>query len=438
MSTVASEPVLVPSAQAGPAGWLATVVPALLSVAPAYALTVRCSAHAVGEVGRRRRPRSCSGSCRRRCSATLTAFSNQVAPERGAPRSRARRKGLGPGRRLDVRAGSSRPRPSSALNLVVVWSRFRPVPGRGARERVDQEWTHGKPANALDVHRGSSRPRPRSLSAGPCDEGAATVSVVVQMAALALSAVAAIGKARSTATCPWRRDSSWRAEPVQAVVVFRAGGGVALSIFMYRGWAAALSACEERRAANARRGSPRCPPLILAITYAVVAVAAQCKRASAGRGSGSQPGERGGRVRRAGRRRPRRRASGLALFPAVLASSASSLETMFIPGRRRARDELLQGAARLAVKIHPTHGIPSYATLVLAGTRSSTRYGPASENVLVETILSLGLDDLLLLRADRVRGHLVLPERGPQGLKSFCSRASRALAGSDPRCSSGC
>jgi amino acid transporter len=85
---------------------------------------------------------------------------------------------------------------------------------------------------------------------------------------------------------------------------------------------------------------------------------------------------------------------GLLLFLAVLASSASSLQTTFIPA---ARTMLAMGVykalpERLA-HIHPTHRIPSYATLVsgLGTAIFYTLMTLVSENVLVDTILSLGL-----------------------------------------------
>jgi amino acid transporter len=84
----------------------------------------------------------------------------------------------------------------------------------------------------------------------------------------------------------------------------------------------------------------------------------------------------------------------LLLFLAVLASSASSLQTTFIPAARTvlamSTYKALPGAL---AKIHPVHRIPSYATL-LSGVGTAIFYAAmtlVSENVLVDTILSLGL-----------------------------------------------
>jgi amino acid transporter len=85
---------------------------------------------------------------------------------------------------------------------------------------------------------------------------------------------------------------------------------------------------------------------------------------------------------------------GLLLILAVLASSASSLQTTYIPAARTllAMSTYKALPARFAA-IHPVHRIPSYATLV-SGVGTAIFYSVmtvVSENVLVDTILSLGL-----------------------------------------------
>ena len=85
---------------------------------------------------------------------------------------------------------------------------------------------------------------------------------------------------------------------------------------------------------------------------------------------------------------------GLLLFLAVLASSASSLQATFVPGARTMLAMSVYKALpdRLS-RIHPTNRIPSHATL-LAGVGTAIFYTLmtlVSEDVLVDTILSLGL-----------------------------------------------
>ena len=154
---------------------------------------------------------------------------------------------------------------------------------------------------------------------------------------------------------------------------------------MYWGWDTALSANEETS------GSERTPGIaallslvILAATYVLVAVAAQMYAGA------SQTSDNVF----AALADPVLGSLGLLLFLAVLASSASSLQTTFIPA---ARTMLAMSVYRALpgslARIHPEHRIPSYATLV-SGVGTAAFYTVmtlVSENVLVDTILALGL-----------------------------------------------
>ena len=104
----------------------------------------------------------------------------------------------------------------------------------------------------------------------------------------------------------------------------------------------------------------------------------------------------------------------LLLFLAVLASSAASLITTFLPTSRT----MLAMAAYKALPptfatIHPRYLTPSYATVVagvgsgalLRGAHLRQRERADRHDLLARH------HDLLLLRADRVRLHLVLPQR---------------------------
>jgi amino acid transporter len=164
---------------------------------------------------------------------------------------------------------------------------------------------------------------------------------------------------------------------------------------MYWGWDAALSANEETT------GSERTPGiaallslLILASTYVLVAIAAQMYAGTGERGVGLGNPETSDNVFAALADPVLGGTLGLLLFLAVLASSASSLQTTFIPA---ARTMLAMGVYKALpgtlARIHPQHRIPSYATLV-SGIGTAVFYGVmtiVSENVLVDTILSLGL-----------------------------------------------
>ena len=86
--------------------------------------------------------------------------------------------------------------------------------------------------------------------------------------------------------------------------------------------------------------------------------------------------------------------AGILLFLAVLGSSASSLQTTFIPAARTMLAmSVYKALPKKLSEIHPSFGIPSYATLV-SGVGTAIFYtvmSIVSENVLVDTILSLGL-----------------------------------------------
>jgi amino acid transporter len=221
------------------------------------------------------------------------------------------------------------------------------------------------------------------------------VLVALQMAALGLFAVVAIGKAVG-GDVPTATDFSisWL-NPFSVESFSALAAALSLSIFMYWGWDAALSACEETTDSDRTPGVAALLSLvILAITYVVVAVAAQMYAGVGEAGVGLGNPETEENVFAALAEPVLGTSVGLVLFLAVLASSASSLQTTFIPA---ARTMLAMSHYKALPKglslIHPVHGIPSYATLV-SGVSTAVFYtlmSLASENVLVDTILSLGL-----------------------------------------------
>jgi amino acid transporter len=221
------------------------------------------------------------------------------------------------------------------------------------------------------------------------------VLVAIQLVALLLFIVSAMVKATG-GDAGTAIDFEWSWLSPFSVTSFAAlATALSLSIFMYWGWDAALSANEETT------GSERTPGiaallslLILAGTYVLVAIAAQMYAGIGERGVGLGNPETSDNVFAALADPVLGGTLGLLLFLAVLASSASSLQTTFIPA---ARTMLAMGVyealPRTLAKIHPQHRIPSYATLV-SGIGTAVFYGVmtiASENVLVDTILSLGL-----------------------------------------------
>jgi amino acid transporter len=226
-------------------------------------------------------------------------------------------------------------------------------------------------------------------------KGVMYVLVTVQLVALALFVAFAIGKAlggdQATSI-----DFEWSWLSPFSVATFSAlATGLSLSIFMYWGWDAALSANEETS------GSERTPGiaallalLILGSSYVLVGIAALMFAGTGETGVGLGNEETADNVFAALADPVLGGTLSLLLFLAVLASSASSLQTTFIPAARTLLAMSVYKAlpARLS-RIHPTHQIPSLATLV-SGIGTAIFYAVmtvVSENVLVDTILSLGL-----------------------------------------------
>ena len=221
------------------------------------------------------------------------------------------------------------------------------------------------------------------------------VLVALQMAALALFVVFAVGKATggdvATAT-----DFSWTWLNPFSVASFSAlATALSLSIFMYWGWDCALSAAEETTGSDHTPGiAALLSLLILAITYVLVGVAALMYAGTGAEGAGLGNEETADNVFAALAGPVLGGTFGLLLFLAVLASSASSLQTTFIPAARTMLAmSVYKALPKSLSRIHPVHGIPSYATLV-SGVGTAIFYtvmSLVSEDVLVDTILSLGL-----------------------------------------------
>ena len=395
MSTVASEPALVDKGlKRDSVGLLASIVLALSSVAPAYALTATLGP-TVGEVGAQMPATFLVGFVPMLLVAYAYRRLNQVAPDAGTSFTWTT-KAFGP--HVGWMCGWG-----LLIATIIVLSNLAGVAvtffylflAEVLGDESIATWGDGKLANVLTCLSFIALATAVAYRGMTATKGVMYVLVTVQLAALALFAVVAVGKALDgdvvTATdFEWAWLSPFSVESFSALAA-----ALSLSIFMYWGWDAALSACEETS------GSDRTPGiaallslLILAITYVVVAVAAQMFAGVGSEGVGLGNPETEENVFAALAGPVLGGTAGLLLFLAVLASSASSLQTTFIPAARTMLAmSHYQALPKSLSRIHPAHGIPSYATLV-SGVGTAIFYtlmSLASENVLVDTILSLGL-----------------------------------------------
>ena len=224
-------------------------------------------------------------------------------------------------------------------------------------------------------------------------KGVMYVLVTVQLIALALFVVFALAKSGDSASSI-SFEAAWL-NPFSVASFSALVTALSLSIFMYWGWDAALSACEETTGSDKTPGIAALLSLvILALTYVLVGIAALLYAGTGESGIGLGNEETADNVFAALADPVMGGALAILLFLAVLASSASSLQTTFIPAARTILAMSVYKALpdRLS-KIHPTHKIPSYATLV-SGIGTAIFYVVltlVSEDVLVDTILSLGL-----------------------------------------------
>ncbi|ORB28585.1 APC family permease [Mycolicibacterium parafortuitum] len=171
--------------------------------------------------------------------------------------------------------------------------------------------------------------------------------------------------------------------------------GLSGSIFAFWGWDTALTVNEETKDSDKTPGRAAllCVVSIL-LTYLLVAVATQMYAGVGTDGLGLGNEENSENVFGALAEPVMGGPLHLFLFLAVVASSAASLITTFLP---TSRTMLAMGAYKAFptrfAKIHPRFMTPSYA-LVVAGVGSALFYSVltlTSENVLTDTIYSLGI-----------------------------------------------
>ncbi|MEU0738334.1 APC family permease [Streptomyces sp. NPDC006134] len=219
--------------------------------------------------------------------------------------------------------------------------------------------------------------------------------VALQLVVLALFVVFAFGKAGS-GSFPGHLDFSWSwLNPFEVGSFATFSAGLSLSIFMYWGWDACLTANEETVGSEKTPGRAALISMVVLVgSYLVTAVAAQMAVGSGTEGLGLANPETSDNVFAALAGPVMGDGLGILLFVAVLASAAASLQTTFIPVART----VLAMAAYEALpasyaRVHEKFRTPGRAT-VTAGVATAVFYTVmtlVSEHVLVDTIYALGL-----------------------------------------------
>lgn len=180
---------------------------------------------------------------------------------------------------------------------------------------------------------------------------------------------------------------------VQSFAAFTAG--LSLSIFMYWGWDACLTANEETTGSDKTPGRAALIAMIILVgSYLATAVAAQMAVGSGDKGLGLANPETSDNVFAALAGPIMGPGLGVLLFIAVLASAAASLQTTFIPVARTVLAMSTYEALPPSYsRVNPRFKTPGRATVV-AGIATGAFYTVmtlVSENVLIDTIYALGL-----------------------------------------------
>jgi amino acid transporter len=218
------------------------------------------------------------------------------------------------------------------------------------------------------------------------------VLVSFQLVILLVFAIAAFAKSGDSAT-GLSFSLDWFSPAGLTLSAFIAG--LSGSIFAFWGWDTALTVNEESVDADRTPGRAAllCVLSIL-LTYLLVAIALQMYAGVGTEGNGLANEEISDNVFGALARPVLGQPLDLVLFLAVLASSAASLITTFLP---TSRTMLAMGTYRAFPRrfatVHPEHHTPSFATVV-AGIGAAAFYAVLtflSERVLTDTIYSLGI-----------------------------------------------
>ena len=218
------------------------------------------------------------------------------------------------------------------------------------------------------------------------------ILVLFQLVMLGIFAIAAFAKSADSPTgISFSLD--WFSPAGLTLSTFIAG--LSGSIFAFWGWDTALTVNEESVDADKTPGRAAllCVLSIL-LTYLLVAVSLQMYAGVGTEGNGLGNEDISDNVFGALARPILGQPLDLLLFLAVLASSAASLITTFLP---TSRTMLAMGIYRAFPQrfatVHPEHKTPSYAT-VTAGIGAGVFYAVltfVSEEVLTDTIYSLGI-----------------------------------------------
>ncbi|MFC7306245.1 APC family permease [Streptomyces monticola] len=180
---------------------------------------------------------------------------------------------------------------------------------------------------------------------------------------------------------------------VQSFAAFTAG--LSLSIFMYWGWDACLTANEETSGSEKTPGRAALIAMVVLVgSYLATAVAAQMAVGAGDKDLGLGNPDTSDNVFAALAGPVMGPVLGILLFVAVLASAAASLQTTFIPVARTVLAMSTYEALPPAyARVHPRFKTPGRATVV-AGVATGVFYTVmtlVSEHVLVDTIYALGL-----------------------------------------------
>jgi amino acid transporter len=221
--------------------------------------------------------------------------------------------------------------------------------------------------------------------------------VGLQLVVLVLFIVMAFGKAGSGAPeFAGGIDFSWSWFNPFSVGSFAAfTAGLSLSIFMYWGWDACLTANEETTGSEKTPGRAALIAMVVLVgSYLATAVAAQMAVGSGDKGLGLGNPDTSDNVFAALAGPVMGPALGILLFVAVLASATASLQTTFIPVARTVLAMSAYEALPASYsRVHPRFKSPGRAT-VMAGVATGVFYTVmtlVSEHVLVDTIYALGL-----------------------------------------------
>ncbi|MDN5803658.1 MAG: APC family permease [Microlunatus sp.] len=221
------------------------------------------------------------------------------------------------------------------------------------------------------------------------------VLVGFQMAVLALFVVMAfVQVARGTAPGGLSFDISWFS-PFGGLSTAAFIAGVTGSIFAFWGWDTTLTLGEEAKDPKKTPGRAGLLAILtILLTYLLVSLAAMMFGGVGDTGLGLGNAETADNVFGALAGPVMGEWLGLLLFLAVLASSAASLQTTFLPA---ARAMLAMGAygafPKKFASVHPRFLVPSFAAVV-AGIASSAFYVVTtifSERTLYDTIAALGI-----------------------------------------------